>query len=72
MSTFHTFIILQLSQVADGMAFLHSTNPPILHRDLRCGNLFVTDNDVIKVRLLPYVVNLITILLLLLILSAGP
>lgn len=38
-----------LSQVADGMAFLHSTNPPILHRDLRCGNLFVTDNDVIKI-----------------------
>ena len=69
MSTFHTFIILQLSQVADGMAFLHSTNPPILHRDLRCGNLFITDNDVIKVRLLPYVVNLITILLHLLILS---
>lgn len=38
-----------LSQVADGMAYLHSTNPPILHRDLRCGNLFVTDNDVIKI-----------------------
>ena len=51
------------------MAFLHSTNPPILHRDLRCGNLFVTDNDVIKVRLLPYVVNLMIILLHLLILS---
>ena len=43
--------LFQLSQVADGMAYLHSTNPPILHRDLRCGNLFVTDNDVIKVGL---------------------
>lgn len=38
-----------LSQVADGMAYLHSTNPSILHRDLRCGNLFVTENDVIKI-----------------------
>ncbi|XP_060605046.1 inactive tyrosine-protein kinase 7-like [Ruditapes philippinarum] len=38
-----------LSQVADGMAFLHSTQPPILHRDLRCGNLFITNNDVVKI-----------------------
>lgn len=38
-----------LSQVADGMAFLHSTTPAILHRDLRCGNLFITSNDVIKI-----------------------
>ncbi|KAK7093374.1 probable serine/threonine-protein kinase drkC isoform X2 [Littorina saxatilis] len=37
------------SQVADGMAFLHSTKPPIIHRDLRCGNLFLSDNDVVKV-----------------------
>ncbi|KAL4221104.1 hypothetical protein ACF0H5_019364 [Mactra antiquata] len=38
-----------LSQVADGMAFLHSTHPPILHRDLRCANMFITNNDVVKV-----------------------
>ncbi|KAH3824632.1 RAF proto-oncogene serine/threonine-protein kinase-like [Dreissena polymorpha] len=38
-----------LSQIADGMAFIHSTSPPILHRDLRCGNLFITSNDVIKI-----------------------
>ncbi|KAL8568098.1 hypothetical protein ACOMHN_000322 [Nucella lapillus] len=37
------------AQVADGMAFLHSTKPPIIHRDLRCGNIFLLDNDVIKV-----------------------
>ncbi|CAL1527264.1 unnamed protein product [Lymnaea stagnalis] len=37
------------SQVADGMAFLHSTKPPIIHRDLRCGNLFLSDNDLVKV-----------------------
>ncbi|XP_076472420.1 uncharacterized protein LOC143301882 [Babylonia areolata] len=36
-------------QVADGMAFLHSTKPPIIHRDLRCGNLFLSDDDVVKV-----------------------
>ncbi|CAG5122453.1 unnamed protein product [Candidula unifasciata] len=36
-------------QVADGMAFLHSTKPPIIHRDLRCGNLFLSDNDLVKV-----------------------
>ena len=43
------FVSSKLAQVADGMAFLHSTNPPILHRDLRCGNLFITSTDVIKV-----------------------
>lgn len=37
------------TQVADGMAFLHSTKPPIIHRDLRCGNIFLSDNDVVKV-----------------------
>ncbi|KAK0056773.1 tyrosine-protein kinase transmembrane receptor Ror [Biomphalaria pfeifferi] len=37
------------SQVADGMAFLHSTKPQIIHRDLRCGNLFLSDNDLVKV-----------------------
>lgn len=37
------------AQVADGMAFLHSTKPPIIHRDLRCGNIFLSDNDLVKV-----------------------
>ncbi|XP_052761083.1 fibroblast growth factor receptor-like [Mya arenaria] len=41
--------IKMLSQIADGMAFLHSTSPPILHRDLRCGNLFITSTDVVKI-----------------------
>ncbi|XP_046571972.1 receptor-like kinase TMK2 [Haliotis rubra] len=35
--------------VADGMAFLHSTKPPIIHRDLRCANLFLLQDDIIKV-----------------------
>ncbi|KAL3861611.1 hypothetical protein ACJMK2_007636 [Sinanodonta woodiana] len=38
-----------LTQIADGMAFLHSTKPPILHRDLRCANLFITERDIVKV-----------------------
>ncbi|KAK3581369.1 hypothetical protein CHS0354_016213 [Potamilus streckersoni] len=38
-----------LSQIADGMAFLHSTKPLILHRDLRCANLFITERDIVKV-----------------------
>lgn len=38
-----------LSQVADGMAFLHSTSPPILHRDLRCANMFLANNDIVKI-----------------------
>ncbi|XP_041377376.1 fibroblast growth factor receptor 3-like [Gigantopelta aegis] len=37
------------SHVADGVAFLHSTKPPIIHRDLRCGNLFLHDDDTAKV-----------------------
>ena len=44
-----SFCWFQCAQVADGMAFLHSTKPPIIHRDLRCGNLFLSDNDVVKV-----------------------
>ena len=44
-----SFCWFQCAQVADGMAFLHSTKPPIIHRDLRCGNLFLSDDDVVKV-----------------------
>ncbi|KAL5015347.1 hypothetical protein ScPMuIL_009617 [Solemya velum] len=41
--------IKMTAEAADGMAFLHSMKPPILHRDLRCSNLFLTENDVVKV-----------------------
>ena len=36
-------------QAADGMAFLHSAKHPILHRDLRCANILVDDNNKVKV-----------------------
>ncbi|XP_062590032.1 uncharacterized protein LOC134251644 [Saccostrea cucullata] len=36
-------------QAADGMAYLHSSKPPILHRDLRCANIFISNRDVVKV-----------------------
>ncbi|XP_060077599.1 fibroblast growth factor receptor-like [Ylistrum balloti] len=36
-------------QTSDGMAYLHSTKPTILHRDLRCANIFITDKNIVKV-----------------------
>lgn len=38
-----------LLQAADGVAYLHSTKPPIIHRDLRCGNIFISDHEIVKV-----------------------
>jgi len=32
---------IQSIEVADGMAFLHCANPPILHRDLRSANVLL-------------------------------
>lgn len=29
-------------QILKGLQFLHSRNPPILHRDLKCDNIFIT------------------------------
>ncbi|KAK3105169.1 hypothetical protein FSP39_018705 [Pinctada imbricata] len=36
-------------QAADGMAYLHTCTPPILHRDLRCANIFISENENVKV-----------------------
>ena len=42
-------IFFQCFQVADGMAFLHSTKYTILHRDLRCANILVDNSERVKV-----------------------
>lgn len=31
-------------QVLQGLDYLHSYNPPIIHRDLKCDNIFVYGN----------------------------
>ncbi len=42
-------LVLQMAvQAARGLAFLHSASPPILHRDLKSGNLLVGDAWCIK------------------------
>lgn len=48
-------ICLQLVQAAEGMSFLHSCKPAILHRDLKCSNIFVeSNNEKARVRSLYY------------------
>ena len=32
-------------QILHGLQYLHSHNPPILHRDLKCDNIFVNGNQ---------------------------
>lgn len=28
-------------QILEGLAYLHSHDPPVIHRDLKCDNIFV-------------------------------
>lgn len=31
-------------QILRGLAYLHSQEPPIIHRDLKCDNIFINGN----------------------------
>jgi len=52
------------TDVARGMAFLHSAKPPIIHRDLKTPNLLVTESFQVYVIVMSYITPKIYMLLL--------
>jgi len=45
----YVHLYVQCYQTADGLAFLHSVKPPILHRDLRSANILMDSSGRVKV-----------------------
>ena len=38
-----------LTELCDGLTFLHSAKPPIIHRDLKPSNIMLTEDGVVKI-----------------------
>jgi hypothetical protein len=38
-----------LNEICDGLIFLHSAEPPIIHRDLKLSNIMLTDDGSVKI-----------------------
>lgn len=32
-------------QILEGLVYLHSHDPPVIHRDLKCDNIFINGNQ---------------------------
>lgn len=32
-------------QILQGLVYLHTRNPPVIHRDLKCDNIFINGNN---------------------------
>ena len=38
-----------LTEICDGLSFIHSAQPPIIHRDLKASNIMLTEDGVVKI-----------------------